>query len=161
MYNLKKNNQMTDEKKAAAIKEWETTIKGFFTPGDRGGMINMTYIHPRLDLWNMESVVLHAYDTNKGEIKDEDGNVIQEGVNIARLTFENDDFIYPPDRPGFPGVRGPDGGKGDFNWKAGIITHVDNKSMPAGGPAWSTERNKTFKDWVTKYWPPFEPKVLA
>jgi hypothetical protein len=121
---------MTDQH---AIDTWNKTIKGYFSQLDVGAMRGQQWIKPALNLSNMESVVLHCYDSP-----------------TAKSTFSNNPDIYPA------GIRGAS----DFNWGPGIISRVKAGTMPPGENShWSTEWCTNLENWVTKYWPPVAPVV--
>ena len=131
-----------------AIKIWNETISHYFNQMDIGAMRGKQFISPRLDLSNMESVVLHCYDA-PFDSKDPN-NPVNNANNVAKKTFSNNPDIYPP------GIRNNDPNNPDFNWNNGIITRVRLGNMPPAptNSPWPKFWCDNLENWVTKFWPP-------
>lgn len=123
-----------------AIKIWNETIEGYFNQMDIGAMRGKQFISPRLDLSNMESVVLHCYDAPLSDPAN----------NVAKKTFSNNLDIYPL------AIRDKDPANPDFNWNNGIIKRVRSGNMPPAptNSPWPKFWCDNLENWVTKFWPP-------
>lgn len=124
-----------------AIKIWNETISSYFNQMDIGAMRGQQWINPRLDLSNMESVVLHCYD-----------------APVAKATFSNNVDIYPLAIRN-KNTDAEDPNFSDFNWNAGIIKRVRTGKMPPPptNSPWPQFWCDNLENWVTKFWPPVTP----